>query len=117
MTYNFQNKSNQEKIAIILKELENGSATSPELVRETGLSQLVILHYMRHLIEIKKVYVEAYVNAPGKGFAKVYALGNRPNANKLEYLSPKYKYRPRKKRAKPFVARPDIAAQWMFNPI
>ena len=54
MTYNFQNKSNQEKITIILKELENGNATSPELVKETGLSQLVILHYLRHLIEIKK---------------------------------------------------------------
>ena len=36
MTYNFQNKSNQEKIAILLKELENGPATSTELVKETG---------------------------------------------------------------------------------
>ena len=116
MTYNFENKTNQERMAVLLKELENGPATSTELVKETGFSQLVILHYMRHLIDNKKVYIQSYANAPGKGFAKIYALGNKPNANKADYLSPRYKYRPRKVRKKINKPRPDIAAEWMFNP-
>lgn len=116
MTYNFDNETNKKRLAIIIKELENSPATSIELAKETGFSQLVVLHFIRHLIESKYVYIESYANAPGKGFAKIYALGDKPNANKLDYLSPRYKYRPREKREKFIKPRADIAAQWMMNP-
>ena len=48
MTYNFDSEKNKAKMAIIVKELNNGPATSMELAKETGFSQFVILHFLRH---------------------------------------------------------------------
>lgn len=115
MTYNFESSKNIAIIDSITKYLEEAPATSMEIAKHLQISQYVSLHFLRHLEEIEQVYVCEYANAPGKGFAKVFALGNLPSVNKKDYLSPHHKPRIRRKK-RIFVPKMDIAASWLMNP-
>jgi hypothetical protein len=124
---NFETPGNKKRIETILELMKDGPVLASEMTAYFDTHIDVIRCYFRHLIKLKKVYVSNYI-VESNGLSKLYSLGNQKSVNRASVVknhSPIREFNEKvakvlntkkAKAPKNFKPKPDIAAEWMFNP-
>lgn len=111
----------QNRIERLLAELAKQPMCRHNMAKFLGVSVVFVSRYITQLRDEKRIYIVSYERTDGKP-RSFYAVGNQPDAPKLEPLTSKIlqrAYRERIKRNyKPsnFKPKMDIAASWLMNP-
>lgn len=124
---NVHSPGNQKRIATILELMKDGPVLVTEITEYFDTHPDVIRAYFRHLLKTKQIYISNYV-VEKHGLSRLYDLGNKKSVDRkavINSVMPTRKSNARilreleqkkTKKKTNIKVKPDIAAEWMFNP-
>ena len=105
----YHTEKKQENIKKLLQYLQDGHSYE-DIAKYLNVSTKCVCKYIKELRESKSIYVCSYLKTKGS-LKKVYKAGN-----KADEPRPVYRRKIKERVVRKFIARPDIAASWMYNP-
>jgi len=120
-----QREMKQKRIQYLLLRMQKEPMNCHQMADSVNLSQKTFSKYLTEMRFKKMVHIAHYNRSATGAYTVFYQTGNLPDAEKpLPFGQQEYNRRYKEKMypqsiRKPakFIARPDYAAHWLFNPI
>lgn len=112
---NFHTQQFQTRSRAVLQALEQEAMNTYQIGDKFGISHSTVILYLKFFKQNKLVYIDHYKINDSKRHVAYYRTGNKQNAVIQKFKTPRYV--PKKETVVPIIARCDIAAQWLRNPI
>ena len=115
----------QKRIQYLLLRMQKEPMNCHQMADSVNLSLKSFSKYLTEMRFKKQVYIDHYTRSEAGAYTVYYKTGDLPDAEKpLPFGQQEYNRRYKEKMypqsiRKPakFIARPDYAAHWLFNPI